>query len=250
MRSVPLRPIAACLALLVAGSAASSASAAEPPREAEVGGPPAFSTAVGAASLRLDGPHGAEVRQDGVALALRATNRTSERFGVDVNVTWGLTDWDRAGEWIDAGNKAGAWTTEKIQSVAHWAQQGGDAQGLRMLGAVFAEAFLVLTYGAVPVCYVGSVGGATTHLQLDVTGTVHVTGGPWDLWAEGGLGGAAIPERIVVWQYALGPVVGVGVDAGAVRISGRVLWSPGALNSSPRAGEGLFTASLTGALRY
>jgi hypothetical protein len=205
---------------------------------------------VGGTSILFRGAGGREDRQDGVALGFRARNVTSERFGVDVNFTWGLTDWDRAKEWIDAGNSSGAWTTEKIKSVAAWSQEGGDYQPLRFVGAIFAEAFLAMTYAAVPFCYVGSAGGATSHLQIDVTGTARLGGGAFDLWAEAGLGVAGLPYHFLEWDYALGPVVGVGVDAGPLRVGGRVLWSPGGLNSSARADDGLFTASLVGSLRY
>lgn len=215
-----------------------------PPAAGDAGRAPELDKLVGASSILFQGAGGREVRQDGVALGFRAGNR-SGRFGTHATFTWGLTDWERAREWIDAGNSAGAWTTEKIESVARWSQEGGDAQPLRFMGAIFAEAFLVMTYAAVPVCYVGSAAGATSHLQVDFTGSVHASGGPADLWAEGGVGAAAIPYQFFRWDYALGPVVGLGIDAGPVRIGGRFLWSPGGLNSSPRADEGLFTASLT-----
>src|SRR6266571_4884298 len=66
-----------------------------------------FRPAFGAASLVLTGPGGRRVEQNGVALVLRTRNRVSSQFSADVSVTWGLTDWDRAREWIDAGNRAG-----------------------------------------------------------------------------------------------------------------------------------------------
>jgi hypothetical protein len=249
-RSAPLRLAVALVALLssVPTARAQDWPDAEP-RQAEAG--PESKAMVGGASILFEAPGGAERRHDGVALGFRASQRVSERFGTAVTFTWGLTDWDRAREWVDAGNQAGSWTTEKIRQVARWSQEGGDAQGLHFMGAVFAEMFLVMTYVAVPVCYVGSVGGATSHLQVDLTGTAHfAAGGPLDLWAEGGIGAAGIPYRFMRWDYALGPVVGLGADAGPLRIGGRVLWSPGGLNSSPSADRQLFTASLMAGLRY
>lgn len=246
LRSAAL-PSVLLAALLAAPPAAAQYAPEEPPpppAAGEADRAPELDRTVGASSILFQGVGGREVRQDGVALGFRAGNR-SGRFGTHATFTWGLTDWDRAREWIDAGNSAGSWTTEKIKSVAQWSQEGGDAQPLRFVGAIFAEAFLVMTYAAVPACYVGSAAGATSHLQVDFTGSVHAPGGPLDLWAEGGVGAAAIPYRFFRWDYALGPVVGVGLDAGAFRIGGRFLWSPGGLNSSPRADDGLFTASLT-----
>lgn len=224
--------------------------AAQEPAAADPAATPNGNLTLGAASILFGPPHGASTRQDGVALGFRAAQRTSARFGTAVTLTWGLTDWDRAREWIDAGNDAGAWTTEKIRSVARWSQQGGDYQPLRLVGAVFAETFLVMTYVAVPACYAGSAGGATSHVQVDFTGTVHSGNGPIDLWAEGGVGAAGIPDQFLRWDGALGPVVGVGLDAGPLFLNGRVLWSPGELNTSDRADRQLFTASLTAGARY
>lgn len=204
-----------------------------------------FRPSLGGASIVFTAAGGRQVRQDGVALQLRLREPVSERVDANVSVTWGLTDWERAKEWVDAGNASGAWTTEKIDSVAGWVGEGGDSQPIRLFAAIFAELFLVATYAAVPVCYVGSVGGATSHLQLDATATAHVTRGPVDVWAEGGVGVATLPQRFVQWDYALGPVVGLGVDFGPLRVGGRVLWSPGGLNSSERGERSVTTASLT-----
>jgi hypothetical protein len=204
-----------------------------------------FRPAFGAASLVLTGPGGQRVEQNGVALVLRTRNRVSRQFSADVVVTWGLTDWDRAREWIDAGNRAGTWTTDKIQAVTHWVEDGGDSQGLRLMGAVFADMFLVMSYAAVPFCYAGSVGGATSHLQIDVTGNYHLGDGTFDLWGEAGLGVAGLPVRFAEWDYAAGPVVGVGLDAGPFRVGARVLWSPAAFHSATRSSGDLYMASLT-----
>jgi hypothetical protein len=211
---------------------------------------PSFRPSFGAASIVFSDTGGRRVEQNGVALQFRLSEPVSERFDANVNITWGLTDWERAKEWIDAGNSSGAWTTEKIESVADWVGEGGDSQPLRFLAAIFAEFVLVATYAAVPVCYIGSVGGATSHLQLDATGTVHMARGPVDLWAEGGLGVAALPVQFLEWNYAIGPVVGLGLDVGPLRVGARALWSPGGLSSSERGDRSITTASLTVGTRY
>jgi len=245
-----LRVTAAVAILSLAASARGQLRDYEAPAgEGEQPGPVAR-MAAGGAVLQLDDHGGTERRQDGLALGFRAAQRGAGRLGTAVTLTWGLTDWDRAGEWIDAGNDAGSWTTEKIAQVAHWSQEGGDAQPLRFMGAIFAEMFLVMTYVAVPVCYVGSIGGLTSHLQVDFTGTAQLVEGPIGLWVEGGLGAAGIPHHFLRWDYALGPVAGVGVDAGPVRVGGRLLWSPGGLNSSDEADRQLFAGSLMIGMRY
>ena len=118
------------------------------------------------------------------------------------------------------------------------------------MAAIFAEFVLVATYAAVPFCYVGSVGGATSHLQFDATGTAYLTRGAVDLWAEGGLGVTTLPVQFLDWSYAIGPVVGVGLDVGPLRVGARALWSPGGLNSSARGDRSVTTASLTVGKRY
>lgn len=191
------------------------------------------------------------VRDDasGVALELRLSGRTAPRTGYAVTLTWGLTDWDRAEEWIDAGNRAGSWTTDRFADVEAWVRRGEDDKtvGLRVLGAIVADLFLGMTYVAVPACYVGSVGGATSHLQIDAVGSLHLGEGPNDAWIELGGGAAALPDRIADWRTAVGPVVGIGMRAGALRVGARLLWSPPALNGSPHGGTvvtGALTASL------
>lgn len=205
---------------------------------------------IGGSSIIFDSRGNGRVRQEGAALGLRVTQRLSPRFATGMTVTWGLTDWDRAAEWIDAGNRAGHWTTSKIEQVASWVREGEDDQALRFIGAIYAEIFLGLTYVAVPVCYVGSLGGATSHVQFDFTGVGFLTQGAVELWVEGGVGAALLPNRIVAWDYSLGPVAGVGFESGGIRVGAKVLWSPGGLNSSARADRQLFTTSLMIGGRY
>lgn len=180
----------------------------------------------------------------GAALELRV--ETNDPYlPLNLTFTWGLTDWDRAREWIDAGNRAGSWTTDRFADVEAWTRRGKeDTRGLRLLGAMFADVFLALSYAAVPACYVGSLGGATSHLQLDLTGSLHLGEGRADAWLEAGAGVAALPDRIVDWRRAVGPVAGVGARFGWLRVSGRVLWSPPALNTSSRGGT-VLTSALT-----
>jgi len=179
-----------------------------------------------------------------VALELRLEGRPDPIVGWDLTLTWGLTDWDRAREWIDAGNRAGSWTTDRFADVEAWVRKGKDdkSEGLRLMGALFADLFLALTYAAVPFCYVGSAGGATSHLQLDFTGSVHLGDGPGDAWLALGGGAAVLPERFLDWRRAAGPVAGVGARFGPLRIDARVLWSPPALNGSSHGGTVLLSA--------
>lgn len=182
----------------------------------------------------------------GVALELRLEGMTTPQVGYGVTFTWGLTDWDRAREWIDAGNRAGSWTTDRFAEVEAWVRRGkrNDTQGLRLIGAMFADLFLVASYAAVPFCYVGSVGGATSHLQLDATASIHLGEGTTDGWIELGGGAAALPDRLADWRTAVGPVFGLGMRAGALRLGARLLWSPPALNTAPNAGT-VLTGALT-----
>lgn len=221
--------------------------AATPARASDGDGPRLF-TGLGAAWFALSsGP----ARDDamGVALELRLAGRAAPRAGWALTFTWGLTDWDRAGEWIDAGDRAGSWTTDRFADVEAWVRRGEDDNtvGLRLLGAMVADLFLVGTYAAVPFCYVGSVGGATSHLQIDAVGTFHAASGPHDVWVELGAGAATLPSLIADWRTAVGPVGGIGAQVGSLRLGARVLWSPPALNTASHGATvltGAFTATL------
>ncbi len=211
---------------------------------------PRLVPALGLAWLE-QGRTGARTTASGVALELRLEGRSAPRVGYGVTLSWGLTDWDRAEEWIDAGNRAGSWTTDRFADVEAWVRRGerNDTLGPRFLAAIFADLFLALSYAAVPFCYAGSVFGATSHLQLDVTGSLHLSDGPDDAWIEMGFGAAALPERFFEWRRAAGPVAGVGVRFGPLRLGARLLWSPPVLNTSLEGGTVLVGALTAGVVR-
>jgi hypothetical protein len=181
--------------------------------------------------------HG-QVNAGGVALTGRFDTELAPRTDLSFTLTWGLTDWDRAREYIDAANRSGRWTTDSLAKVERWvAEAPKDQKGLRLMGASFADVFLVFTYAAVPVCYASSAGGATSHLQLDGTVSYRFGEGKSFPFLEGGFGAAALPYRIVDWRGAFGPVAGIGMQlAGVVRIGVRALWSPLGLNGAPFGG--------------
>lgn len=203
---------------------------------------PSLVPSLGAAWIEQGRPH--RTAASGAALELRLEGLVDPRIGYGVTFTWGLTDWDRAREWIDAGNRAGSWTTDRFADVEAWVRKGSkEYRGARLLGAMVADFFLALTYGAVPFCYVGSVGGATSHLQLDATGSFHLGEGRTDAWLELGGGAASLPERMPDWRRAVGPVAGVGARFGMFRVGARLLWSPPGLNTSTRGGTVLVSAA-------
>ncbi|HEU4384416.1 MAG TPA: hypothetical protein VFR85_13090 [Anaeromyxobacteraceae bacterium] len=177
--------------------------------------------------------NGRHLDASGLALELHVDARLAPWFGLGATLTWGLTDWDRARAWIDQGNRAAQWTTKAFADVEAWARGGTkEQQALRYMGAIFADFFLVLSYAAVPACYAGSLGGATSHLQLDVTGTFHLAEGSIDAWGELGVGATALPLRFEDWRHAFGPLAGVGMRIGWLRIGARALWSPPSFNSA------------------
>ena len=190
----------------------------------------------------------ATVRTDGgIALGLRVEGRVAEQVGLGVSFGWGLADWDRAGAYIDAGNRAGSWTTDQFAKVERWATKKDakkDTQGLRLIGAAFADMFLAMTYVAVPACYLGSVGGATSWLQLDGTVSLHLApaSARQDAWLELGLGAATLPGA-EAWRTAFGPVTGFGLRWNWLRLGAHVQWSPPSANDSPTGGS-----AVTGAL--
>ncbi len=235
----------AVLCLALAGPAAAS----DPPR---------LVRSIGFAWLErgsADGP----AQSPGIVLEIRAERRmATPHLGWGMNVGWGITDWDRAREWIDAGNRVGRWTTDRFADVEGWVRNGKDdgTAPARFMGAIFADFFLAFTYLAVPVCYVGSAGGATSHFEFDFTGSVHVFDGPDDVWAEAGGGAVGLAERprgqdtiFQNWQGALGPVVGMGAQVGPVHLGAHVLFSPPALNSSSYGGRVVVGSVTVGVVR-
>jgi hypothetical protein len=239
------RAFVVLLFLALRAAAEEPAAAGEPPAAS----PPAglqVVPALGFAWFRANASDGRR-NASGVALELHLDGQLAPRFWLGATLTWGLTDWDRAREWIDAGNRAGRWTTDAFANVEAWVRRGSkDDQGLRLLGAFFADFFLAFTYLAVPICYVGSVGGATSHLQLDATGSFHLAGAPTDTWGEVGAGAAALPQRGGGWRQVFGPLAGVGMRIGRLRIGARVLWSPPPFNST--GGASVLTGALTAGL--
>lgn len=247
-----LRPALAALLLLTALPASAQPVPEEPPSSSGVGwkgsgGPGTTSVrfGLGWTGYGFTDEAGRRVAQQGVALSGRIRYRHSERFGVDVTMTWGMTDWDRAKEWIDYGNAAGSWTTDRIQQVGDWATEDKKKQDGRILAAAFADMFLVMTYAAVPFCYVGSLGGATSHLQADVTAVLHSGSESVDLWGEAGVAGLALPATRAEWDLGVGLVAGAGIDAGPIRLGARVTYSPDGLRTNNRAFGNVFIPSAT-----
>jgi hypothetical protein len=191
------------------------------------------------------------LRAGGLALTGRVDEEVVRQLDGAITFTWGLTDWDRGGEYIRAGNRAGRWTTDSLARVEAWVSNAPkDQKALRLLGAFFADTFLVLSYAAVPFCYVSSAGGATSHLQFDLAATYRIGEGRSFGYLEGGLGIAQTPYRIADWRDAFGPVAGIGMQlAGAVRIGVRALWSPPALNDAPFGGPTTMGALILSAPR-
>jgi hypothetical protein len=248
LRSVNrLRPLGAALTLLLAARAAADAPAdatGAPSAPSAPGLGTNFAFGGGFAWFGQQVASGGSRSAGGVALTGKFEGEVAHGIDLGLTLTWGLTDWARAKEYIEAGNRAGQWTTDQLAKVEAWVSKAPKEQkGLRLMGALFADMFLVFTYVAVPSCYIGSAGGATSHLQLDGTATWRLADGPSFPYLEAGIGVAALPYQIVDWRTAAGPVLGAGMQiAGVVRVGGRILWSPTGLNSAPFGGGAILGA--------
>lgn len=227
--------------------------AAAPRATAAAGEAPGAVTTLGLGYASFTHPTARDrARTDGgVALELHVEDRPYPSIGFGLTLTWGLTDWDRARVYVDAGNRAASWTTDKLAQVERWATKKPtdpkrDYRALKFLGLVFADLFLLATYSAVPACYVGALGGATSYLQVDGTASFHLLEqGRTDLFLETGIGAATLPHRwLDDWRGAFGPVAGVGLRVGALRLGARGLWSPPAANRA-RYGGTIMTGAVT-----
>ena len=241
--------LAAAAALALAATPATAAPA--PPADDGAVRGSNFALGAGYAYFARQAEHG-RLSAGGLALAGRFETGIAPHLDFGLTLTWGLTDWGRAREYVDAGNRAGQWTTDSLARVERWATRDvpKEQQGARLLGAFFADLFLVMTYAAVPACYASSAGGATSHLQLDGTVTYRLGDGPSFAFVEGGIGAAVLPYHVVDWRGALGPVAGIGMQLGGlVRLGARALWSPPGLNGAPFGGATTMGAILLSSAR-
>ena len=166
----------------------------------------------------------------GLALQWRAGWPISNRWRFNLGMTWGLTEFRRTTTLWNAGVALGAWTTRAYRDVHEWSQ--GNA--LRELGAMFGYFGLIFGYFGSAVLFILGPFASTTYLQLDAVTSHHFNRGKNGPFAEVGVGLFAYLHPLVDTPGAgLGPLVGLGVRTGAVRLGTRIMWSPPGAHVEP-----------------
>lgn len=174
----------------------------------------------------------------GFALALGGRHEVHEHITLGGGFTWGLTSWQRTAVVWDTANDLGRWTKNAYVNVTRWVGEGKsenedeDTRLWRGIAAVYAYVGLLFPYIATGVMYAVGPLFATSHLQLDFTGTFHLLETRNGPYLETGLGFFAYlhPDTDEL-RGGLGPVVGFGYDVGRIGFGVKSTISPRYLHS-------------------
>lgn len=131
------------------------------------------------------------------------------------------------------GVRHGEWTTHAFVDVTEWAGRGiEETRVFRYMGAFSAYTFLVLSYAVVPVVWALSPFAAVGHVLAGPTVSWHSDAVAPNGFVELGVGGALYGHPMAhVPQAGMGPMAGVGMQAGKQTVGLRVLVSPPGLHS-------------------
>jgi hypothetical protein len=173
----------------------------------------------------------------GLALELRSGVELSRALQTNFRFGWGLTEFHRTGELIDAANSQARWTNRAFVSVSRWAKKDGKddhTDGLRKMGAFFAYFGLLFSYAVVGGMYIISPLAPTTFLNFDITLSYHPLDPDFGPYVEGGVGFLSFIHPSLGGYYGgLGPTFGAGYRAGSVQLGAHLTWSPPGVHGEP-----------------
>ncbi len=156
------------------------------------------------------------------------------RMAINAGVTWGLTSFDRTGEWWEEARKIGRWTSRAYANVTEWAGEGEDDDALRYIAAFYAYVGLLFPYAVSGIMYIIGPFAATSYVDFHMEATFHLLETRRGPYVGAGLGIAAVifpVEREM--KGALGPSFNLGYDFGWFGIEGRGFYSPPYLHGEP-----------------
>jgi hypothetical protein len=198
--------------------------------------------------------HTLPARQLGLSLDITGSTPIAGPVDFGTRFSWGLTDWERAGRWADAGVAIGKWTNRAYVSTYNFTRKHGvhgtsnpETHSLRVMGGGIAMCFLWFGYAIAGVAFVGAVVAPTTVLEADFTGNVLLGEGDVTPYLKAGIGLMAFwhPEHGNL-VGGLGPNVGGGLRVGPLHLGASGTWSPPHLHGEFREGRSnLFTGALT-----
>lgn len=184
---------------------------------------------IGPAMLNIDG-----IDEYGFAMGAGGRFPFHDRMAINAGVTWGLTSFDRTGEWWEEARKIGRWTSNAYANVTEWAGEGEDDEALRYMAAFYAYIGLLFPYAVSGIMYIVGPFAATSYLDFHMEATFHLfetRNGPY---VGGGLGTAAVIFPIErEMKGALGPSLNLGYDFGWFGIEARGFYSPPHLHGEP-----------------
>lgn len=186
--------------------------------------------ALGPAMLSITG-----YEEYGVALGGGGRFPLHEHVALSAGVTWGLTSFDRTGEWWEEARKVGSWTTRAYGNVTKWAGEGDqDDDGFRYMAAFYAYIGLLFPYAISGVMYILGPFAATSYVDFHMEATFHLFETRKGPYVGAGLGTAAIifpTEREM--KGAFGPTFNLGYDFGWFGLEARGFYSPPYLHGEP-----------------
>jgi len=193
-------------------------------------------------------------RQLGLSLDIMGAPPIAGPGDFGTRFAWGLTDWERAGRWANAGVAVGKWTNRAYVNTYNWTKKHGsdgkanpNTHSLRVMGGGIAMCFLWFGYAIAGVAFMAAVVAPTTVLEADFTGNFVLSEGDVSPYLKAGIGLMAFwhPEHGNL-VGGLGPNVGAGLRVGPLHIGASGTWSPPHLHGEFRAGRSnLISGALT-----
>lgn len=186
--------------------------------------------ALGPAMLSISG-----YEEYGFAIAGGGRFPLHEKIALNAGVTWGLTTFDRTGEWWEEARKVGSWTTRAYGNVTKWAGEGDeDDEVFRYMAAFYAYIGLLFPYAVSGIMYVLGPIAATSYIDFHMEATFHLLETRKGPYAGIGLGTAAVIYPVEGdMKGAFGPSFNLGFDFGWFGIEARGFYSPPYLHGEP-----------------
>lgn len=172
----------------------------------------------------------------GFALAGGGRFPFHKQIALGAGVTWGLTSFDRTGQWWEEARKVGSWTTRAYGNVTEWAGEGKeeDDEAFRYMAAFYAYIGLLFPYAVSGIMYILGPFAATSFIDFHMEATFHLFETRKGPYAGAGLGTAAIIFPIErEMKGAVGPSFNLGFDFGWFGIEARGFYSPPYLHGEP-----------------
>jgi hypothetical protein len=186
----------------------------------------------------------------GVAVDVEAGGKITENWAVGGALTWGMTDFDRAGEYADRGNRIGRAVTRGYRNVTRWAKGCKEAnEAACAVGAFFAYIGLAFGYALAGAMYVGTPVAATSYFGGSAIGSYRI--GKDNIGGHVDFGISAtqlfLPGEPKGASWAGGPLIGAGFHIHGLELSARYTILPPSLHrEGPRViSIGLFTLGFT-----